>query len=760
MNDTDCCGRFLLRLVTILLALAGILNGGIGAASTCLDRVPDPRKLARVDPAFAKADDMARFALTLPTGLREAQWRGVASQARQEGDAFLAGFAYVALGELIWKERPAEALSSLSEPEIFTDPALAGPALDRALRILESTPNLLVLASAPLKKAALGGCGVPSSGRRLFGITLAAGRTEEAAAILTVLSVSRKEENWIPLARVRLALAQGDQEGVRPLFRAAFASPGCFDETFTLARDVLGEDPLPRLFDETARVDLAAALLARGENRQAFQTVAGLVTAAEAWPTGDRRRLTVASAALAAGGAASAARLASSYIATGDSDLFEKARILAYSGRRIPSSSLQTENLALLERLGPHTPTRLQLLSALAFDAEVEGESDRSRDLYLQIANAAAPGSEQAAEARWKLGWIAYLGGKWEEAARFFAEGFRDDPGKEFGVACLYWQGVCLGRLGRSSEARARYQALHSFAPMGYYGVLSERRLATMEPASVAGKESAEWVAALRKKYFPDLPQGTTDPAEIRLIATAQALGRPDFGRLALGQNGWTNARHLLAAAAARQEGETFALLFHVHRACPELYTIPGEDIPTDWRESLFPFPYGAEVEENLTGVGADSLLVHSLIRQESAFKADIRSVSNAIGLMQILPSTAAEEAHLPNGFELERRLEHPCFNLRLGCGYLEKLIRMLEGHVPLALASYNGGPTRILKLWKRYGGWEGPEELVDLIPMAQSRTYVKNIFRNYNYYCLYRKGRQADPARFFEPVAKAPAIR
>ena len=85
-----------------------------------------------------------------------------------------------------------------------------------------------------------------------------------------------------------------------------------------------------------------------------------------------------------------------------------------------------------------------------------------------------------------------------------------------------------------------------------------------------------------------------------------------------------------------------------------------------------------------------------AVIRIESGFDADATSDAGAVGLMQILPSTAEEvarELRLPwSGGE---QLRDPATNIRLGTHYLTKLLARFDD-LALALAAYNEGPERV----------------------------------------------------------------
>jgi soluble lytic murein transglycosylase-like protein len=91
---------------------------------------------------------------------------------------------------------------------------------------------------------------------------------------------------------------------------------------------------------------------------------------------------------------------------------------------------------------------------------------------------------------------------------------------------------------------------------------------------------------------------------------------------------------------------------------------------------------------------GIDPALLISVIMVESRFRTDAVSEKGAIGLMQLLPSTAvalADELNVPWGGDVH--LLDPRLNIELGAHYLSRLLQDFHGDVSLALTAYNKGP-------------------------------------------------------------------
>jgi soluble lytic murein transglycosylase len=137
------------------------------------------------------------------------------------------------------------------------------------------------------------------------------------------------------------------------------------------------------------------------------------------------------------------------------------------------------------------------------------------------------------------------------------------------------------------------------------------------------------------------------------------------------------------------------------------------------WLERLhYPLQYESIVRAHARNYGLDPALVAAVIYQESKFRADARSKSGAIGLMQLRPETARGIAIRTGGsrFRTEDLFE-PELNIRYGCWYLRHLLQKY-GDEKTALAAYNAGQANVDE-WKATGGG---------IRFAETRAYVTRV--------------------------------
>ncbi len=146
--------------------------------------------------------------------------------------------------------------------------------------------------------------------------------------------------------------------------------------------------------------------------------------------------------------------------------------------------------------------------------------------------------------------------------------------------------------------------------------------------------------------------------------------------------------------------------------------------------DQRFPMPLKDTVLRKAKEVQLDPAYVYGLIRQESRFIMDAKSVVGASGLMQVMPATAkwtAKKIGLTN-FQVNQLNEHET-NVAIGTGYLKLVLDDFDGSMPLAAAAYNAGPSRS-RAWRK-----GPvlEAAIwaENIPFTETRDYVKKVLSN-----------------------------
>jgi soluble lytic murein transglycosylase-like protein len=109
---------------------------------------------------------------------------------------------------------------------------------------------------------------------------------------------------------------------------------------------------------------------------------------------------------------------------------------------------------------------------------------------------------------------------------------------------------------------------------------------------------------------------------------------------------------------------------------------------------------------------GVDADLIHSIIRAESAYNSSAISLKGAVGLMQLMPETAAQYG-VSDSFD-------PAENIKGGAKYLKDLIKLFNGKTAEVLAAYNAGQEAL----KKFKG---------IPPYAETREYIRRVMASYS---------------------------
>ena len=146
----------------------------------------------------------------------------------------------------------------------------------------------------------------------------------------------------------------------------------------------------------------------------------------------------------------------------------------------------------------------------------------------------------------------------------------------------------------------------------------------------------------------------------------------------------------------------------------------------------IFPVKFHDQIETACEIYDVDQAVVFSLINVESHFNKNALSSKGAVGLMQVMPSTAQGLAK-EIGVEGEYDLQNPDDNIMFGTYYISKLIDKFE-ILETALAAYNAGPTNVTN-WLNDEKYSDDGSSLKNIPFEETKNYVERFKTNYNYY-------------------------
>jgi peptidoglycan lytic transglycosylase len=399
-----------------------------------------------------------------------------------------------------------------------------------------------------------------------------------------------------------------------------------------------------------------------------------------------------------------------------------------------------------LRRISPGHPRVADLLYGFGRYHEKRDREAQAVTYYSQLVRQ-FPQSEYADEAHFWLAWRAHQARDYATSAHMLTEhvakygNVTENRGK-----AGFWAAVDSERLGEHARALTLYRALLVRYGPGWYGLNAERRIARL--SSEGGRlRSVQSDLLLRRAVEGlqpiKLPDETLRDYDRERVTKAEQLTRIALHESAM--NELDAAREVAPSAPIvnlriaqifRINGENVAAINALKRAYPDYgQTLPEEMSREVW-DVFYPLKWWSNIKEESRRQGLDPYLVAGLIRQESVFDPQARSRANALGLMQILPSTGmavARRTSLGGGSISSADLFNPILNIQLGTAYVKELLAKFERFEYVA-AAYNGGETRVRR-WLREMPPTDIEEWVESIPLSETRGYVQGVYRNARQY-------------------------
>ncbi|MSP56528.1 MAG: tetratricopeptide repeat protein [Myxococcales bacterium] len=374
------------------------------------------------------------------------------------------------------------------------------------------------------------------------------------------------------------------------------------------------------------------------------------------------------------------------------------------------------------------------------------------------------PSGDLAAETVWRLAWARWLDRdvpaalRWAEAC---ADGIALETNPTDVLGCRYWAARWRAWPDpdrpaatnpdelQVADAVARFARLGDEANWHYYGILSASRLAQLSPGRAAftrppmDPPDAAW--QVRDRWLHSTPvQNAMGLVRLGLVADAMV----EFAEW--DDNSLTGAEMAIVTGVQTVGGD----FLNAHdRLRSYLKTHPPASLgPNTWKvmRQAYPQIWWPEVQTATVGYAWDPQLFHGLVREESNFNQQIKSHAGACGLSQLMPTTASGVASRMGLSFSAADIWMPATNLKIGAYYLNSLHKRYNGDSALTLAAYNAGEGNMDK-WLALRPNAPLDEIVEAIPLRETRMYVKRVSSTWQTYRLVyqSEGLYVDWSRF-----------
>ena len=392
-------------------------------------------------------------------------------------------------------------------------------------------------------------------------------------------------------------------------------------------------------------------------------------------------------------------------------------RLLALAQQQPRSPAAQEAAALLAEEPGSAALSRLRQLPAnLQASAPVQARDALEGLRPWRPVLQRWPQDPASWELQWQLARRALLQRQWSQADALLGAIPSQRLPAPLAARQLFWQGFSAQQQGRTAAARARWHQALQLQPGGYYGWRAAERLGRNQSGSNAlstwqplrsgnGDLDALW----RTGQALEAWESWRDQRQGRPPRSPQALALEGRLRTAIGDD-WTGLGQLEQASLRLPQS-----------TCEDHWHLEQQLHPRRFAEVFA----RAGAAERL-----DPQLLLAVARQESRFSPAVSSAVGAVGLLQLMPATAAELAGAPVG---PRELQQPARNAQLGARYLRQLLERWQQRLFLAVASYNAGPGAVAS-WLGAGfpdPQREPELWTEAIPYPETRLYTKKVLGN-----------------------------
>ncbi len=343
-------------------------------------------------------------------------------------------------------------------------------------------------------------------------------------------------------------------------------------------------------------------------------------------------------------------------------------------------------------------------------------DQNRYKDAYKVISNNFAGDAVSVSNAEFTSGWLALTYNNKPELALQHFKKFTKVVKTPMSLARgIYWRARAYEAMKEREKARNLFELGAQKYPYIFYGQMCAAEL---------GHSKLNL-----PKY--SVPQHMPNNSLVKAAIYVSKYGSNGLAQL-YAKTAVKSAKSKDEAAYVVSKLSKYGKNIH-HTAWAAKYALQKHLYMSD---KAYPAPY------KLGKLPIETALTYSIIRQESVFNQYARSSAEAMGLMQLLPSTARDTARkIGIKYNKANLTRSPDYNIKLGSNYLAQMIDEYNGSYIMAIAAYNAGPRNVNKWVKRFGD---PRKLknyrdvinwMELIPFYETRNYVQRVLENLQIY-------------------------
>jgi tetratricopeptide (TPR) repeat protein len=391
--------------------------------------------------------------------------------------------------------------------------------------------------------------------------------------------------------------------------------------------------------------------------------------------------------------------------------------------------------------LYPGNPGAQDVLWYIAWEQEEKGNYQKAIKFYTRILTL-KKNSTRSDEAFFRSGLCQYKDRRYNRACSTFVSLLKSNDDSPFANATQYWKAKSLSALGREKDAVETFRKVAQSAPTDYYACRSREMLVLIgDTAQFPSLDTTfgdrdrthAWIDSLSSGQKQQLSGPDSIQYKRGTICALCGL----VGRAAQFLNGLemrypSNLGMQYDIALLYKFVNNPTLSYKIGRRFAWRVPVAARSaMPKTLFDLMYPVPFFDIVSREAGRNNLDPFLLYAVMRQESIFDPAIVSRAGAVGLMQIMPGTSREICKSLGEPFVADSMYSPGINIRQGAYYIKHLLDQFNGNMVLAIASYNGGPSKAAE-WYAKNKRSTFDQFIEDIGFTETRGYVKKVLANY----------------------------
>ena len=382
---------------------------------------------------------------------------------------------------------------------------------------------------------------------------------------------------------------------------------------------------------------------------------------------------------------------------------------ISYAIERLISTT-HSDKIQTLQDIYTYYPTSY-VIPTVEYKLAESLTSIRSIKFYEDIVKN-HPDSYWAGNALWELIWYNYRQKRFQTCEKLYEDYFLSQKNTQDAARISYWYAKALLNERKNQAAKEMFYKTIDDYPLSFYAFLSARQLKISKSKRIISKKSiANYdINSINKNLFKN--------STLLLLA--------DYDDWQTIEELKINNEYIKSWILNKKEQYPLSIT-----TAKNEYEKQEKSSFDDWQLKLmYPVVFEDTINRKSKNYKRSPYLFLSLVREESHFNALAKSSVGALGLSQIMPSTAdfITKSQISRNDLLNEEK-----NIEIGLKYFTYLVDYFNGNEFLAILGYNAGPGNINKWLKTRINDTGEIDMfIENVPFLETKNYIKKILSSY----------------------------